>query len=149
MTSERTTAAAYLHTKVMTAAPEELRLMLIDGAIRFARSAREGLAQENYEQSYQGVSSCRDIIVELMTNLREDVDPELCDRVRAIYGFIFQELTEASMSKRPERMDKILELLDYERETWILLMDKLAEDRATDAGPVEHAFDGGSLSIEA
>ena len=147
MTSEHNTATAYLHTKVMSAAPEELRLMLIEGAIRFARSAREGLANKNFEQSYEGVSSCRDIVVELMTNLRADVDPELCDRVRAIYGFIFQELTEASMAKSTERMDKVIELLDYERETWVLLMDKLVVERGS--GTVAHAIEGGSLSIEA
>ena len=32
------TSNAYLRTKVMTASPEELRLMLLDGAIRFANS---------------------------------------------------------------------------------------------------------------
>ena len=34
---------AYLRTKVMTASPAELRLMLLDGAIKFANQAREGL----------------------------------------------------------------------------------------------------------
>ena len=33
----------YLRTRVLTASPEELRLMLLDGALKYAMQAREGL----------------------------------------------------------------------------------------------------------
>jgi flagellar protein FliS len=123
-------ANAYLRSQVMSASPEQLRLMLIDGAIKFARQGRQGLLDKDYERSFNGLSQCRDIVTELMTTMRTEVDPELCERVRALYTFMFTELVEASMSKDAERVVKVIELLEFERETWVMLMDKLASERS-------------------
>ncbi|MCA9278758.1 MAG: flagellar export chaperone FliS [Phycisphaeraceae bacterium] len=122
-------ANAYLRTRVMTASREELRLMLLEGAIRFARNGRDGLAEKNYEKSFDGISKCREIITELIASMRPEHDPLLCERVRAVYTFMFNELIEANLQKSPERVDAVIELLEYERETWVMLMDKLREER--------------------
>lgn len=121
---------AYLHSKVMSASPEELRLMLLDGALRFAHQARNGLETKNFEQSYSGFSQCRAIIVELMTSINDAPNPELTARVKSLYGFFFSELIAASYEKDIEKLDKVIGLLEYERETWTMLMDKLAAERA-------------------
>jgi flagellar secretion chaperone FliS len=123
-------ANAYLRTKVLTASPEELRLMLLDGAIKFACQGREGLAAKNYELSYTGISQCRDIILELITCIKPEVDPELATRVRAVYTFMYTTLVEASMEKSAPKVEQVIKLLEYERETWALLLQKLAEERA-------------------
>src|SRR5438034_2772077 len=101
MTAESTPANAYLRTKVMTASPEELRLMLLDGAIKFARQGREGLAAKDFEASYNGISQSRDIILELLTTIRPEYDPELCERVKAVYTFMYSEMVAASLEKSP------------------------------------------------
>ncbi|TVQ61117.1 MAG: flagellar export chaperone FliS [Phycisphaerales bacterium] len=132
-------ANAYLRTKVMTASPEELRLMLLDGAIKFARQGREGLEAKNFEQSFSGISQCRAIVVELMTSVRPEVDPELIERVRSLYTYLFSQLTEAGLEKSPRIMDHVIELLEYERETWVMLMDQLTEARAQGRDPVAEA----------
>lgn len=124
---------AYLRTKVLTATPEELRLMLLDGAIKFARQAREGLEKKNFEQSFTGFDRCRAIVLELMSAIRPEVDPELCKKVSGVYTYIFSELVNASFEKSVERCDKAIELLEYERETWAQLMAKLVEERAAGA----------------
>ena len=129
---------AYLKTKVMTASPAELRLMLLEGAIKFANQAREGLEKKDYEQSSNGFTSCRNIILELINGIRPEHDPELAERVRALYLFIFKELFEASFEKDIPRVDEVIKLLDYERETWVLLMQKLAtEGSAQPANPLQ------------
>lgn len=129
--SQNTNVNAYLRTKVLTASPEELRLLLLDGAIKFACQGREGLATKNYEMSFNGISQCRDIVVELMTTIAPTVDAELAARVRGVYSFLFTELTEASLEKNAARLDKVVELLQFERETWALAMQKIAQERAT------------------
>jgi flagellar protein FliS len=144
--SAQNPANAYLRTKVLTATPEELRLMLLDGAIKFARQGRDGLTARNYEASYNGISQARNIVLELMTSIRPDPDPELASRIRAVYTFLYTELVNASMEKSIEKLDSVIKLLDYERETWVLLMQKLAEERS--AVQPEAATEAGSLSIE-
>ena len=120
-------ANAYLRTRVMTASPEELRLMLLDGAIKFAQQGREGLAAKNYEMSFNGIDRCRNIILELIVTVREDVAPELAKNVKSLYTFFYNELTNASLEKSVAKIDKVIELLNFERETWVMLMQKLAD----------------------
>jgi len=114
---------------VLTAGPEELRLMLLDGAIKFAVQGRDGLLRKDFEASFNGISQCRDIICELMTSIRPEHDPLLAERVMSVYSFIFTELTQASMDKDAAKLTKVIDLIMYERETWALLIQKLAEER--------------------
>jgi len=124
------TADAYLSTKVLTASPEELRLMLIEGAIKFLRQGRDGLASGNFEASHHGFSKCRAILLELVSSMRTEIDPDLCSRLRGLYMFMYRELLEASIQKDVPRTDKVIELLEYDRESWVMLMDQLARDKA-------------------
>jgi flagellar secretion chaperone FliS len=133
-------ANAYLRTKVLTARPEELRLLLLDGALKFASQGREGLEKKNFEQSYNGISQCRNIVLELLTTIRPEFDPEMCERVKSIYAFMYTALVEASMERSIEKLDSVIKLLNFERETWVLLMDRLAAERAQGRDPVEAAL---------
>lgn len=127
--SPNDTTTAYLRSKVMSASPEELRLMLLDGALRFAHQARNGLETKNFEQSYAGFSQCRAILMELMSSLNEAAAPELTAKVRSLYTFFYLELIQASHDKDIDKLDRVIELIEFERETWAMLMDKLAEER--------------------
>jgi flagellar protein FliS len=127
--SHTDTTTAYLRSKVMTASPEELRLMLLDGALRFAHQARNGLGSKNYEAAYSGFTQCRAIIMELATSMNEAAAPELTEKVKSLYTFFYSELVQASFERDVARLDKVIELLEFERETWAMLMDKLAEER--------------------
>lgn len=135
MTVESNPANAYLRTKVLTASREELRLMLLDGAIKFANQGREGLAARNYEASYNGISQCRNIVLELLTTIKPEFDPELCERVKAIYTFLYTELVEASLQRSVEKLDGVIKILQYERETWVMLMQKVAAERGAAERP--------------
>ncbi len=146
------TAMSYLRSQVMSASPAELRLMLLDGAIRFAHQGRQGLTDKNYEQSYEGISQCRAIITELAVGVNRELDPDLCDRVTGIFMFMFGELTEAAMEKSPSRVERVIELLEYERETWKLAIDLVKQDKAKTAGSQPNAAveaRAGSLSVQA
>jgi flagellar protein FliS len=128
-------ANAYLRTRVLTASPEELRMLLLDGAIKFARQGRDGLAAKDYEASYNGISQSRNIVLELLTSVKPEHDPELAERVKALYTFLYVTMVEASMEKSVQKLDSVISLLEYERETWQMLMDQLAKERGTAPTP--------------
>lgn len=119
----------YFRTKVLTASPEQLRLMLIDGAIHFMELGRDGLAGKDYEAVYENLSQAKAILLELINALRPEHDAELCARLSALYTFMFTELTRASTEREPAVVDTVIELMRFERETWVLLMQKVAEER--------------------
>ena len=55
-------AQTYLRTKVMTATPEQLQMMLYDGALRFGEQARVALQAKDYEKSYTAISKVQKIL---------------------------------------------------------------------------------------
>lgn len=132
-------ANAYLANKVLTAAPEELRLMLIEGAIKFCRQGRDALVRKDFEGCHTGYTRCREIILELMNTMRADVDPELCGRLSGIYTFMYTQLVESGLGKDPAKADAVIELLEYDRETWLLLMEKVSPGRASPAEGADRA----------
>ncbi len=150
MTATANTANAYLRTKVLTASPEELRLMLLDGAIKFLRQGRDGLERKDHEASYDGFSKCRNILLELMNSVRPDIAPELCSRVTGLYTFMYTRLVEAGFERDLAKADKVLEMLEFERETWVLAMRKAAEERQSPgaAAPAEPSRPNAPLCVQ-
>src|SRR6187551_1595029 len=90
-------AQNYLRTKVFTATPEQLQLMLYDGAIRFGEQARVALEQKNFEHSYTMLSRVQKIITELQASLKHDIAPDLCKQMSALYNYIYRKLIEANI----------------------------------------------------
>lgn len=123
-------AQSYLRTKILTATPEQLQLMLYDGAIRFGEQARQALVQKNYEQSYNLISRVQKILTEMSCTLKHDVSPDLCGKLAALYNFAYRKLIEANIDHRVEPIDEALEVLRYQRETWVLLLSQLGKQKA-------------------
>lgn len=119
----------YLRNAVMTASPEQLQLMLYDGAIRFTRQGITGLEQKNWEDVFNGFSKAQKIVLEMVNGLNYDVDPELCKRTAGLYNFIYRKLVDASVNRDLELANESLKLLEYQRETWVLLLEKLHKER--------------------
>jgi flagellar protein FliS len=151
----------YLRNAVMTASPEQLHLMLYDGAIRFTRQGVEGVEQNNYEQAYNGFSRAQKIVLEMLNSLNYDVDRALCEKMAGLYTFIYRRLVEASTTRNVKPANEAIELLNYQRETWVMLIDKLHQEQdeqqpaqpseytETEQNELEPVGSGyGSLSVE-
>jgi flagellar secretion chaperone FliS len=123
-------AQNYLKTKVFTATPEQLQLMLYDGAIRFGEQARVALEQRNFEQSYGMISRVQKIITEMSSSLKHKMAPELCGKMAALYNFVYRRLVEANIEHKIEALDEALNILRYQRETWVMLMTQLGKQKA-------------------
>ncbi len=121
---------AYLRTKVMTASPAGLRLMLLDGALKFAEQGKVGLENEDYEAAYDGISRCQAILMELINALKPEIEPELCERLSSLYTFLYSRLVTASRDREPAVVEEVLGMLQYEHRTWSMLLQKLADENA-------------------
>lgn len=126
-------AAEYLKAKIFTATPEQLQLMLFDGAVRYCEKARAALSKKNLEESFNSLDRAQKILLELNCCLKHDVAPDLCRNLAAIYTYCYRKLVEANIQHVVEPIDEVLELLRYQRETWVLLMQQLGKANATAA----------------
>lgn len=120
---------AYLKTQILTAPPEKLQLMLYDGAIRFARQGRQKLEERNYEGSFDFLVRAQNIVLELVCSLRPEHNPSLCNRMAALYSFIYRRLVEANITHDPSAADDAIEILSVQRDIWLELLEKLAAER--------------------
>lgn len=147
----------YLRNAVMTATPEQLHLMLYDGAIRFARQGINGVSRKNWEEAFVGFSRAQKIILELINSLNYEVDRELCSRMAGLYNFIYRKLVEASVEKTPRPAEEAIRLLEYQRETWVLLIERLRQEKVGTSAATRPAHEAheslaaagyGALSVE-
>lgn len=119
----------YLRSAVLTATPEQLQMMLYDGAIRFATQAREAMQAKQIEQTHNLLTRAQRIIMEMQNGLRPEIAPELCKRVGGLYTFVYRRLVEANVNKDMTALDEALQILKHMRETWVLLLDKLRNEQ--------------------
>jgi flagellar secretion chaperone FliS len=126
-------AKHYLRTKVLTATAEQLQLMLFDGAIRFSEQARAALQNRNFEQSYQLLTRAAAIVNQLLCALRPDVLPDLCKQLKALYSFAYRKIVDANLNHRIESLDEAINVLKYQRETWVMLLEQLTRQKAAEA----------------
>lgn len=149
--------SSYLESKVLTAAPQRLHLMLIEGAIRFGRQAEAALQRGDNAAAAAPLVRVIDIVGEMLAGVREkksDLNKNLTD----LYWFLFRRVSEAKINADAVALAEALRLLEYERQTWQLLCEKLGgTGGSTAAGPPRpHGFDASrphaptsGLSLEA
>lgn len=128
----------YLETSLRTATPQQLRLMLIQGAIRQTSAAREHLVQGQQEEWFDSLVRGRDILAELLSSVQRNGSP-LTEQVRSLYVFLLQRMSDAQRDRATEPLDEVLRILDEERTTWTQLCAQMPEapDRSTAAAPQE------------
>ena len=98
---------AYLRDAILTATPEQLQLMLYDGAIRFCLHARDAIERKDFEESFNKLTRAQNIILEMQNGLNYDVNRELCERVSSIYSFLYRRLVDANLHRDVAAIDEL------------------------------------------
>ena len=112
--------AQYKNSKVLTASPAELTLMLYEGAIKFCNIAIEGCKEKNIEKAHIHIIKVEKIIDYLRITL--DMKYPVAQEYEKIYSYLSQRLTQASIKKDPEILEEINTHLHSVRDTWLEVM---------------------------
>ncbi|OKP98442.1 flagellar export chaperone FliS [Paenibacillus sp. P46E] len=107
----------YRQSSVQTSTPAQLVMMLYDGAIRFVRTAMDGLNKMDYEKTNLNFGKAQTIISELMSTL--DQSYEVSKNLFSLYEYTNHLLIEANIRKNPEKAEEALGYLTDLRETWL------------------------------
>ena len=110
----------YKQNTVFTATPEELTLMLYDGGVKFMNISKYSMENNEIERAHNALIRAQDIIMELNTSL--NMDYEISNNFRQLYGFIMDKLVEANTNKQTKPIDEALEILTEIRATWKVAM---------------------------
>jgi flagellar secretion chaperone FliS len=125
---------AYVETQILTATPQRLRLMLIEGALRRARAAQAAWLAGDVPGGLEAIGQCRDIVTELIAGIQPEQSP-VARQVLGIYMFLYSTLVEAQFARDEGRLTDIIRVLDEERVTWqefcVQYPERIAADPAT------------------
>jgi flagellar protein FliS len=124
----------YLESKVLTAPPHRLHLMLIEGAIRFGRLAEKELTAGNAAAASAPLIRMLDIVGEMLAGVRGN-KTELNDKLATVYWYIFRRVSEATMESDATALAEVLKLLEFERETWQKVCEKFGTSGASSTVP--------------
>ena len=124
----------YFRDAVLSASPEQLQLMLYEGAIRFARQGREALANNDFETSCEKLLRAQRIVDQMKNGLRPEVNPALCEQLASLYTFAYWRLVDANVKHEPALVDEAIQILEQQRDTWRILLEKLQKGDAAQGG---------------
>ena len=108
--------AQYKNSKVLTASPAELTLMLYEGAIKFCNIAITAIEQKEVEKAHINIRKAQKIIEHLRVTL--DMKYPVAKDFDNMYQYIDRRLLEANISKDPEILKEVLTHLHAIRDTW-------------------------------
>lgn len=116
--------AQYQNSKILTASPAELTLMLYDGAIKFGNIAIQAMRDEepNVEKAHINIIKVQKIIEEFRATLNWDYP--VAQDFDNVYVYLLQRLLEANIKKDPEIMEEVVGHIRSMRETWAEVMKK-------------------------
>ena len=92
---------AYQSNSVFTATPEQLVVMLYDGALRFCRRALGAWANGDKPAATTAVGRVTAIVHELNATLDMEKGGEIAENLRSIYTFLSGYLVESVTSRTP------------------------------------------------
>lgn len=101
---------------INTATPEDLTLMLYNGAIKFANQALIALEKKDYYSANKFMQKTKDIIREFQLTL--NMDYEISHQLYSSYDYMHIRLTEANIKKDTEILNEVLDYLRSFRDTW-------------------------------
>lgn len=116
--------AQYQNSKILTASPAELTLMLYDGAIKFCNIAIASLNQEkpDIQKAHINILKVQKIIEEFRSTLNRDY--AVAQDFDNVYVYLLERLLLANIKKDPEILEEVVTHLRSLRDTWVEVMNK-------------------------
>ena len=117
MTPYATAQQAYRDSAVLTASPEQLVVMLYDGARRFLTQAAHAMRQNDLAAANDRLRRAEAIIAELRSTLDMSAG-DIAERLEAIYAFCQRHLMEARFKRDAGHIDEVAKLLGELSDAW-------------------------------
>jgi flagellar protein FliS len=109
---------AYQSNSVLTASPEQLVVMLYDGALRFSRRALMAWDNGDRGAATHAVGRVTAILNELNVTLDLEFGGEIAENLRSLYVFMVRYLTESVVENEPQKVRQVMGMLLELREAF-------------------------------
>lgn len=113
----------YQNNQILNASPEQILIMLYDGAIRFCRQAIHAMDEGQRKVQAEKISRAMAIVCEFANTLNHEVGGEIATDLDALYGFMTRELTRANLQNDRKALETVEDLLTGLRATWVEVIE--------------------------
>jgi len=125
---------AYQNAQVTTSNQKQLIIMLYDGMDRFLTRAVKSIKEGDIESSHSYLHRTGQILLELLSTLREDKGGEIATNLKRIYVYCYEQVVIANLKKDVGMIREIQQILGNLKGAWKQIGQKsVPMSTATDA----------------
>lgn len=106
----------YNNSKILTASPAELTLMLYEGAIKFCNIAVVAIEKNDIPKAHTNIVKAERIVNHLRVTL--DMKYPVAQDFERVYEYLDRRLVQANLKKDTEILEEVLTHLRSMRDTW-------------------------------
>ena len=121
--------AQYKNSKVLTASPAELTLMLYEGAIKLCNIAITAIEGKEIQKAHINIIKAQKIVEHLQVTL--DMKYPVAKDFDRIYNYLLERLVDANIKKDKAVMMEVRDHLNNVRDTWKEVMRINNRERGT------------------
>lgn len=110
--------STYKNNSVNYASKEQLLLMLVDGAVKYAKMAKLTLEKNDIKKSHENLVKTQNIFYELIMTLQLDKAGNWGKDLIRLYEFIISKLREANLKKDINILDEVIPLIEDISNMW-------------------------------
>lgn len=122
--------AKYQNSKILTASPAELTLMLYDGIIKFTNVAITAIDENDMEKANTNIMKAERIVDHLSATLNDKYP--VAQDFQNIYNCIMQAMIQGNIRKDKEELERALDYTRMIRDTWKEVM-KLCNEKGKES----------------
>lgn len=122
-------ASAYKNQQILTSSPEQLTLLLYNGAIRFINESMMALDRKDLPKSHNANVRAQDIIREFMATL--DMSYEIAKGYYQLYDYLEYRLIQANLKKDKNQLEEAKGILVELRDAWEQAMKQARNPQVT------------------
>ncbi|WP_138202682.1 flagellar export chaperone FliS [Haloimpatiens lingqiaonensis] len=109
---------AYKSNSVNFASKEQLLLMLVDGAVKFSKIARQAIVDKDIKKAHENIVKTQNIFYELIVTLDVNRGGEWAKNLVSVYQFIVDRLVQANIKKDVDIMNEVIPLIEDVKDMW-------------------------------
>ena len=110
--------SSYKENAITTQPRIGLVVLLYEGAVKFLNQAVESIGAARWAEKGQQINKAIEIIHELDACLDMAAGGEIAGNLRSLYTFMVRHLNQANVSRDPEMIREVIELLEELNEGW-------------------------------
>lgn len=123
----------YRTSRVETASPVELVVMLYQGVIRFTQRGILAVEQRDIAKAHESFVRAQAIVVELSSHLDREAGGQIAQNLSALYDFAYRQLIEANCKKSVRPAEEVIAVFRELLPAWQTLAEGAARQGAVTA----------------